>query len=340
MIIRIITQADDIIVHSLVPHLVIEVEQDVDLGHALGVQDNLGARALLAAGPSGSLKQIGKSLPVGLITAVALLELGSRSPHRPPEHTITDLVTRLDIVGRRPNLVEGLKTVARVLIDAFCQRGIVECGPIGRRVLLDRVGPTVAIVEVEHELQASLLDAASQHLDGVQILYHPLALLGRGGIGGIDKQTHTRGIPALLLDPCDDVIDALSIEIIVVRIADAILQRLALMVLILGEHRDVAPHQWTVIDRFHNGTAQDSVNHRADVGDIDLAIAIGVTGSGSRLAVQDHVDNITHVSDVDLAIAIGVACCHSTGAEGCQRQCYQQTKRFCHLIHNHINALL
>ena len=75
MEVRIITQADDVIVHLLVTHLVVEIEQDVDFGDALGVQDNLGFGTHLTASTPSSLEQIGKTAPVGFIADVALLEL-------------------------------------------------------------------------------------------------------------------------------------------------------------------------------------------------------------------------------------------------------------------------
>ena len=58
---------------------------------------------------------------------------------------------------------------------------------------------------------------------------------------------------------------------------------------------------------FLNLTAtEDDVNDRVHVTDVDLAVAIDVTGRGADTS-QDDVDHGIHIADVDLAVGIHIA---------------------------------
>ena len=320
MEIGVVTQADDIIVHLLAPHLVVEVGQDAEFGHTLSVKDNFCLRALLTARTAGSLEQVSKASPVVLAATVAFLQLGSRRTHRSPQHTVADLVTRLDVVGSGSGRLKCSQAITGVLINLLDQGLVVQSRPLGRRVLLDGISPTVAVVEVEHELHAGLLDATAQHLDSVKILDHTLPHVGSRGVGRIDKQTHSGCVPALLLGPGDDVINHLAVLVIVMCSPDAIAQRHLLMGLILGQHRDVTADDRSIVGLGLLFTAKDDVDHRVHIGDVHLAVSIHV-GSAVAAAREDDVDNGIYIGNIHLAVIVHVPPQCSIGADAGQRQC-------------------
>ena len=283
------------------------------------MQDDLRLRTFLATGTSGCYEQISEAFPVGLVAAVALLQLGVRRSHRSPQHAVADFVARLDVVGGGSGGFECTQAVAGIFIDLLRQRIIVQPSPLGRRELLDRVGPAVTVMEVEHELHAGFLDAASQHLDRVEVLNDALPpVLGRS-ILGIHEQAHACRIPSLLLGPGDDVVDDLSVHIIVVRISDAVAQRHALMGLVLGQHRDVAADHRSVIRRLLP-TAQDDVDDGIDIGDIHFIVAVHVACS-TGIGRQNHLNDGIHVGNVHLAVIIHISFHSSIGTDSYQCQC-------------------
>ena len=86
---------------------------------------------------------------------------------------------------------------ARILRQRVGQRLVVEALPCPWRPLLGRIGPGVAIVEVEQETQARLLDALGQGHDIVQVLAHALPLVLCRGMGGLDEEAKAHGVHAL-----------------------------------------------------------------------------------------------------------------------------------------------
>ena len=161
MISRIVAQSDDVVVDAVILHTVEEVRQHAGLRRTLAMQDNLGIRTLLATCLSGLFQQTKETVPVGcrrigITTVCAVL---SNSSLRSPQHTIADLVARLDEVGRSTSSLQLTETLLGIFIDLVCQRSIVQVLPGIRCPLLARVCPGVAIVEVKHESHASLLDA-------------------------------------------------------------------------------------------------------------------------------------------------------------------------------------
>ena len=315
MIIRIITQADDVIVHPACIHLVVEIGQHIDARHALGVQDDFGARTLLAARPDGCLEQVGKPHPILLgAGGETLFKLGLWRAHGSPKHTVADLVARLDIIGGSTGCLEFTQAVTGVFIDLDHQLFVIEPCPLCGRVLHSRIGPGITVVEVKHELHAGSLDAPSQHLDGVQILNHALTLMLAGSVGGIDEQAHTLGIPTLLLGPRDDIVDDLTVDIIIMGPGNAITQCHELVGLILGQHRDVATHDRPVV-WFHLAAAQDDVNQHIHIGDVHLAVSVHIKlhfGIGTQDGVDDRID----VGNIDLTVIVHIAGCSRCNSGG------------------------
>ena len=67
------------------------------------------------------------------------------------------------------------------------------------------VCPSVTVVEVKQELQASLFDTLTELLYIFQILAHSLSFCLFWRFRGVDKQTDAHGIHALLLEKCQNV---------------------------------------------------------------------------------------------------------------------------------------
>jgi hypothetical protein len=77
--------------------------------------------------------------------------------------------------------------------------------------MLSGIGPSVAIVEVKHEPQSSLLDTSTKCSHIVEILTDALALMCCGSLGGIDKEANTHAVPTLLLEETEHVTNRLSV---------------------------------------------------------------------------------------------------------------------------------
>ena len=94
------------------------------------------------------------------------------------------------------------------------------------------VGPTVGVMEIDHQLHACILDALAQFLDIVEILHD--TRLAVPALLGIDKEAHADSIPsARFLDIGNDIADGLAIPIVVWSI----------ILLVAGQQRDVATHK-------------------------------------------------------------------------------------------------
>ena len=101
--------------------------------------------------------------------------------------------------------------------------------PIGWRPLLGRIGPGVAVVEVEHQQQSCILDAFAQCFHIVDVLAYALVVV----IGRIDKQSNADGIPTLFFYIGQQVVNLCACIGIVC----------CFLLLILSEHRHVAAHE-------------------------------------------------------------------------------------------------
>lgn len=128
---------------------------------ALGMEDHARLGALLSADLRGAPQQTGKALPAGR-GRIGIASVGVALRRRSPQHTVADLVAWLDEVGRGPLGLQAAQHPARILRQRIGQSLIIEALPCPWRPLLGRVGPGVAIVEVEQETQARLLDALGQ----------------------------------------------------------------------------------------------------------------------------------------------------------------------------------
>ena len=179
VVVGIVAQSHDVVVDRGYG-LVVAVEQR-DVAHELGVDDNLGLGTHLTAGLAGMVQQVDKAGDAGGIAHVQFLQLATGRAHRAPQHAVRNLVARLDVVGRGTGGNHGLEALTGVLIQLVGQLFLAQTLPRVGRVLLDRVGPAVAVVEVEHQLEACGLDAGTQCHHIVQVLAHALALVvGRG----------------------------------------------------------------------------------------------------------------------------------------------------------------
>ena len=90
-----------------------------------------------------------------------------------PQHTVTDLVAYLNIVGRCTCLNQRIYALYGVFTHFVCQyiggRGLVHI-PGLRYPLLGRISPCVAIEYIQQELHSGLLDTSAQLLHIFQIL--------------------------------------------------------------------------------------------------------------------------------------------------------------------------
>ena len=81
--------------------------------------------------------------------------------------------------------------------------------------MLGGVGPSVRVVEVEHESHAGILYHLSETLHVVQVLHHSLFLVCGGGVSGIDEEAYSHGIHALVVKKLQGIVDGCSICLIV-----------------------------------------------------------------------------------------------------------------------------
>ena len=170
------------------------------------MEDDARLGALLSANLRGAPQQTGKALPVGL-WRIGIASLGVALRRRSPQHAVADLVARLDEVGRGPLGLQAAQHPARILRQRVGQSLVVEALPCPWRPLLGRVGPGIAIVEVEQETQARLLDALCQGHDIVQVLAHALPLVLCRGMGGLDEEAKAHGVHALAGEEGQGVVD-------------------------------------------------------------------------------------------------------------------------------------
>ena len=229
---RIIAQADDVVVDTVLPHTVEEVGQHTCIGYPLTVQHDFGIGALLAAGLPSLLQQREEAVPVGGaavgVAAVGIVVL-DRSL-RPPKHAVGYLVARLNHVGRGTCRLELLQAVLGIFINLRSQLCVIQTLPGIGRPLLAGIGPGVAVMEVEQQRHAGILDALAQGFDiGKVLTYSLIAVLRR-----VNKQPDTHGVQPFLTEKRKDILNGLS-AFILIHYAGTF---------VFGQHRDVAAYEW------------------------------------------------------------------------------------------------
>ena len=98
--------------------------------------------------------------------------------------------------------------------------------------MLSRVGPGIAVVDVEQKFKAFCLDALPESHDIGQVLANALALILGIGLGRINEQAHAHGIQALALEITEHVGNSCTILVIID----------GAMFLILSKKRNVTAH--------------------------------------------------------------------------------------------------
>ena len=121
--------------------------------------------------------------------AVVYLALG-------PYHAVVDLVADLDHVGSDSLSHEALDGLLRIVVDASLKAGAGIAGPGRGHVLLARIRPVVAVVEVEQEFHACRLDALGERERGFQ---SAPAVLGISVLsGGIHEQAQAYPVESVV----------------------------------------------------------------------------------------------------------------------------------------------
>ena len=152
MVVRVIAQAYDVVVEPGRIHVIIKGGEIRRLGHALGVKHDAGLRAYLAARPDGRGKKGGEAFFGCLGAANGIITLPRAFIiTRPPQHAVAYLVAGLYEVGGCPGRNHLLKHVARVIIETLVEGVAAEPTPCVGGELLGRVGPGVAVMEIEQQ---------------------------------------------------------------------------------------------------------------------------------------------------------------------------------------------
>ena len=313
---RVVAEPYDVVVDTSGLGLAVEVGGVVHLAQ-LGVDDDLGLRAHLAHGAAACLEIACQVVPRPAVDALA------RGPAVPrgPQHAIGDLVAHLHIVGSGAGSRQGLQRghgVGIYRVGNLCGRA--DAAPAAGHGLLARVGPGVAVVEVEHQLHAGFLDAPPQCFNIGQVLHHALLPVGCRGLRRVDKEAHAHGVPACALVVGYHVAHQPGAAVV-----------LGPGCLVAGQHRDVAAHESHVVA----AAPQDGVDQRGHVGHVHLAVAVEVAGGVVAVAggVQHLVGQGGHVGHVHHAVAVDVASGARVGAAGCNREQDRKGRHvleFCH----------
>ena len=123
------------------------------------MDDNLSGGAYLAASLSGFSKQSDETVPVGRTGGIAFLRTAAATGS--PQHSVGNLVASLDKVGRRSVVLQRGETFFCVFVDFGIEFSITQAAPCCWCVLVAGIGPGVAVMEVEHEGHAGILDFLS-----------------------------------------------------------------------------------------------------------------------------------------------------------------------------------
>ena len=151
----VVGQADDVEVRPVLDHVVQEVAAERVLAAQGEVDLQLGVRKHFVDGPLAGLVEAHASDPVRLCGIVHHLAFR-------PDHAVADLVAHLHDLGSRAGRLEGLQGLLGILVELVLQRLAGQAFPLGGLVLLVRVGPGVAVVEIQRELHARRLDALGE----------------------------------------------------------------------------------------------------------------------------------------------------------------------------------
>ena len=213
-IIRIVRCAYDIIVDFILLDAFEEgyVKRRV-IGALLRVDDDLRVGTDLTTSSAGILQRLCEGVPVVILVS-SPCTVGFHLAAI-PKHTEADLIACLDEVRSRASVHQCLQTHFRVGIDVFECRGVYHHELLWQ-LLLPRISPSVAVVEVEHELQACVLDALAEFLHVFQILAHALPFCLVSGQTGIHEESHAHGVQPLFLQEAQHVADFLAILVHVV----------------------------------------------------------------------------------------------------------------------------
>ena len=123
-----------------------------------------------------------------------LVAIGGRQLADRPEHAVLDLVADLDHFRLAARLLEVLDDLLRVVVDVLDELVFRVVLPRLRRKLLRRVGPPVAVMEVDEDFEAERMGALC-HLDGARLVR--IATAARAGL---------RVVPDAQPDPVDAVV--------------------------------------------------------------------------------------------------------------------------------------
>lgn len=212
--IGIVAQADYVVRNVQLLHLVVEILQHVNLSHTLGVQDDLGLGTHLMTRLDSLLQQIAEPCPVGIAAHQGLPRAGGAG--RSPQHAVTDLIAGLDERRNHAVILQLRQYILGIVIDPLIQLFVGQVLPVHWRPLLGRVGPCVAVMEVQHQVHAAVHDTLAQRLDILQVLAGVRVISGIGIcivlmqfliLRRIDEQAHAHGVHPLLVEPGNQVGD-------------------------------------------------------------------------------------------------------------------------------------
>ena len=209
MVVGVVAQTDDVIIHVSRLHTVEEICHDCRFGGALIMQDDLCLRTFLTTSLACLFQQIDETVPVSLgrggVAAVVLVVLGLCFCS--PQHSVRDFIPRLNHVGSGSCSLHLLQTVLGVFVDFLVEFLVRERLPRSWCPLLGGISPGVAVVEVEHQLHTRLLDALTKLLHEVQILAHRLVVVVRR----INEQSYPHGVQSFLAEEGEHIAYCLTV---------------------------------------------------------------------------------------------------------------------------------
>ena len=137
-----------------------------------------------------------------------------------PQHTIADLIARLDEVGCCVLIHESLQALLSIIIHAREELCLVQVGPRRRYPLVRGVCPAVGVLDIQQHGEALSLQALAEadhiiqvltHLHiGVAVVIHPLGIHEQANAGGVPPHFDASQI-------LHHIVDALVLEVIVLN---------------------------------------------------------------------------------------------------------------------------
>ncbi len=193
---RIVGETYHIIIQGSHPR--VETFQHLRLAGTLRVDDDLRLRADLPASLHGLTEQIDKTAPVGVRRiAVAAVGFGRTVDVGAPEHSVRNLIARLDEVGSGALRHKTLQTSLSVIVYFSGELRLAQRRPLLRDPLVRRIRPSVAVMEVQKQRETLRLDALAETNDIVKILADLcVGLSVRILLRRIHEKTHALRIPA------------------------------------------------------------------------------------------------------------------------------------------------